>query len=119
MIESRPSDGPTVRSSRMIISAGKAPDRRTSASASAFSGVKFPSMIPLSLIWLLMIGADWTRLSRTIARRLSMFSPVTFANFTAPGAFRKNMTAGWLNLSRSTRAFFRSRPVTAAARLRT
>ena len=29
------------------------------------------------------------------------------------------MTAGWLNLSRSTRAFFRSRPVTAAARFRT
>ena len=48
-----------------------------------------------------------------------MFSPVTFANFTAPGAFRKNMTAGWLNLSRSTRAFFRSRPVTAAARFST
>src|SRR5450759_1697535 len=37
----------------------------------------------------------------------------------APWAFRKNMTAGWLNLSRSTRAFFMSRPVTAAARLST
>src|SRR5450756_1138224 len=119
LMKSRPSDGPTVRSSRMIISAGSAPERSTSERASAFSGVKFPSMMPLSLIWLLMFGADWTRLSSTIARRLLMFSPVTFANFTAPAAFRKNMTAGWLNLSRSTRAFFMSRPVTAAARLST
>ncbi len=57
-MESSPSDGPTVRSSRMIISAGSAPERRTSESASAFSAVKFPSMMPLSLIWLLITGAD-------------------------------------------------------------
>ncbi len=95
-IESSPSDGPTVRSSRISISAGSAPERRTSASASAFSAVNWPSMMPLSRIWPLIDGADCTRLSRTIARRLPMFSPVTLENFSAPCALRKNSTAGWL-----------------------
>ena len=72
-IESRPSDGPTVRSSSVVSDAGSEPLRRTSARSAACCGVKLPSMTPDSLIWLLMTGAETTLLSRTMARRRLTF----------------------------------------------
>ena len=43
-MESAPSDGPTVRSSRICTGAGSAPARRTMARSRASSTVKFPVM---------------------------------------------------------------------------
>ena len=67
--ESAPSDGPTVRSSRISIPAGSAPERNLRDRSSALSIVKLdPSMIPWSAITALMRGAEITLRSRTIAR---------------------------------------------------
>ena len=45
-IESRPSDGPTVRSSSVVSDAGSEPLRRTSERSAACCGVKLPSITP-------------------------------------------------------------------------
>src|SRR5437660_1440279 len=72
-MESAPSEGPTVRSSRYLIEAGNAPARSTSANSCALSWLKFPSIMPVSSMRPLITGADWTLWSRTIAILLPRF----------------------------------------------
>ena len=57
-IESAPSDGPTVRSSRYVSDAGSAPERSVSARSLASCCVKLPAMRPSSLIRPSMTGAE-------------------------------------------------------------
>ena len=73
-IESAPSSGPMVRSSRKVISAGSAPARSNTASCVLSSTVKLPVMIPdPPAMWLWITGAEITWLSRTMAKGLPMF----------------------------------------------
>src|SRR6266540_4070116 len=113
-IESSPSEGPTVRSSRYVRPAGRAPARSTSARSLASSGVKLPVICPVSVIRSWIRGADCTRLSRMIARNLPTLAPVAAENFSAPAAVRKNVTELEPNWPRDGRAFFKSRPVMTA-----
>ena len=109
-IESRPSEGPTVRSSRYVRPAGNAPARRTSARSLASSGVKLPLMMPESVIRSSILGADCTRLSRMMASCLPMLAPVAAPNFWEPAAVRKNEIVEEPNCPCAGRAFFKSRP---------
>ena len=74
-IESAPSEGPTVRSSRNCTGAGSAPARRTIARSVASSVVNPP------VIWARpdgmrsrIDGAEWTLPSRTMASRRPTFA---------------------------------------------
>ena len=67
-IESVPSDGPTVRSSRYLIPAGRAPERRIMARSFACCSVKRPLITPVSRIGSLMTAFSCTLLSSTTAR---------------------------------------------------
>ena len=67
-IESRPSDGPTVRSSSVVSDAGSEPLRSTSARSAACCCVKLPSIDAFAVdLGSLMFGAETTLLSRTMA----------------------------------------------------
>ena len=67
-MESWPSSGPMVRSSRNFIAAGSAPDRSSTARLVEDSTVKLPVMMPVPPpIWLWMVGAEITLSSSTMA----------------------------------------------------
>ena len=66
-MESAPSDGPTVRSSRYLIEAGSDPERNTSARSAASWKVNVPVMRPESSIRLWMLATERMRLSSTTA----------------------------------------------------
>ena len=95
--------------------AGRAPERSTIERSSASRWVKFPSIMPLSLICDLTFGAVITRPSRTMASPLPTFSPVSLPNALAPSGVRLNSTIGSRNWPKPGRAVFRSRPVTVRA----
>ncbi len=59
-IESRPREGPMLRSSRRPMLAGSEPARSTMASFSASCRLPIPVMTPLSKIRDSMTGADWS-----------------------------------------------------------
>src|SRR3989304_3527840 len=67
-MESAPSEGPTVRSSRYRMEAGSDPERSTRARSEACCKVKVPVMRPASSMRLWISATDWMRLSRTTAR---------------------------------------------------
>ena len=76
-IESAPSSGPMVRSSRKVISAGSAPARRSTASWVLSSTVKLPVMIPdPPAMWLWITGAEITSPSSTIAKGSPIWAAV-------------------------------------------
>src|SRR5207245_9706564 len=77
-IESAPSDGPTVRSSKYLIEAGSAPLRSSSARSCASCCPKRPSITPESSIRLLITGAESTRCSSTMAVCRPTFYEVPF-----------------------------------------
>ena len=84
-IESAPSEGPTVRSSRTCTGAWSAPVRSTIARSLASSKVKPPE------IWAWpegmrsrITGAEWTLPSRTIASPLPTFFSVASPKTRAP-----------------------------------
>ena len=112
-IESCPSDGPTVRSSRMFTGAGSAPARRTIARSVASSIVKEPviwACPPEIRSWI--TGAEWTMPSRTMARRFLTFSPVIRSKSFAPWALNLMDTCGSPKRSPIwTLAFSRASPV--------
>ena len=84
-IESDPREGPTVLSSIILTGAGSEPARRTMARSCASSAVKFPVMRaepPEIFSWI--TGAEYTFLSKTIARRFLTFSSVILAKIRAP-----------------------------------
>ncbi|KAF0239589.1 MAG: hypothetical protein FD167_4379, partial [bacterium] len=56
LIESAPKEGPTVRSSKKTILAGRAPERSIKARSSPVSLVKSPVICPLSLIRSFILG---------------------------------------------------------------
>src|SRR3972149_519911 len=66
-MESAPSEGPTVRSSRYRMEAGSEPERRTRARSEACCRVKVPVMRPASSMRLWISATDWMRLSSTTA----------------------------------------------------
>ncbi len=74
VIESRPSDGPTVRSSTTVMGAGSLPARRRIIVSRASSSEKLPVIdvgVPAGIL-LLMTGAFCTTPSSTSARYLPM-----------------------------------------------
>src|SRR5437660_1218846 len=84
-IESAPSSAPTVRSSRIVIGAGRAPARSSSARSLADCTVKLPEMMPLPpVIGSRITGALITLLSSTMANGLPTFWVVASANRRAP-----------------------------------
>ena len=108
-----PSSGPTVRSSRKVISAGKAPARKSTARLVDSSSVKLPVMIPdppVMADW--MVGAEMTLLSSTMAKGRPMFAPVYSPNFRAPVTSKLKLTAGRLFWSKEGWALVNSSPVT-------
>ena len=95
-IESRPSEGPTVRSSMISTSAGSAPARSTMARSLASSWVPLPVMMPRpSLILLWMTGAEYTDSSRTMAMRSPMCAPVMRLKSRTPSSVVEKLTMGW------------------------
>src|SRR3989304_1157712 len=58
-MESAPSDGPTVRSSRYLMEAGSDPERRTRARSEACCKVKVPGMRPAASMRLWVSATDW------------------------------------------------------------
>ena len=113
-IESRPSEGPTVRSSSVRMRAGSAPARRTSDSSSASAGVKFPSIWPLVRISARITGADLIFPSSTIGICLPMCSRVKFPNRSAAPTRRLKATTVLLHSPWEACAFCRSVPVITA-----
>ena len=84
-MESAPSDGPTVRSSRIWTGAGRAPARRMMARSRASSAVNPPE------IWACpegirsrITGAELTLPSRMMASRLPTLCSVTWPKIRAP-----------------------------------
>ena len=83
--ESAPSDGPTVRSSRMTTGAGRAPARRTIARSRASSTVNCPVITARPPgMRSFMRGAEYTLPSRMMARCLPTFCSVTSPKIRAP-----------------------------------
>ena len=96
-IESAPRSGPTVRSSRIVIGAGSAPARSSSARSLADCTVKLPEMMPLPpRIGSRITGALITLLSSTIAKGLPTLSRVASPNRLAPAASKRKLTTGSL-----------------------
>ena len=109
LIESAPRSGPTVRSSRMMSGAGKAPARSNSARSVADCTVKLPEMTPLPpRIGSRMTGAVITLPSRTMANGLPTFSFVASPKRRPPAESNLKLTTaslflkvGWASTSRS------------------
>ena len=97
--------------------AGKAPERSTSARSSACSEVKLPVMRAESVVMAsLMLGADRTSSSSTMASWLPTFFSVVLLNNRTPSLLRKNTTSARpLKSSWERRAFLRCCPVTEGA----
>ena len=119
--ESRPRDGPTVRSSMISTLAGRAPARRTMARSLASSLVRLPVMMerPLAiLVWI--TGAEYTAPSRTMARRSPMCAPVMRRKSCTPSSVVSKLTIGCPRYSTlwpmSTSAIFTMLPVISGLR---
>ena len=111
-IESAPRPGPTERSSKIIIGAGKAPDLRTRAKSFVSCVEKLPVICPLEKICDWITGALTTLPSRTIAKALPICLPVTLPNFLPPRADNWKETDGLLFLSNVGFASFNISPDT-------
>jgi len=92
-IESLPSPGPTDLSSNIIIGAGKAPDLKTNAKSLVSWTLNEPVIWPVENIWDCITGALTTLLSKTIAKGLPIFSPVTLPNFFT--SQRRKLERNW------------------------
>ena len=94
-IESAPRSGPTVRSSRMVSGAGKAPARSSNARSFASTVVKLPEMMPEPpMIGSRMTGALMTLPSSTMAKGRPTFALVTLPNFLAPVVSKRKLITG-------------------------
>ena len=96
-IESAPSPGPTVRSSKIIKGAGSAPARKSNAKSLASSVVNPPLICPLPpKMGSRITGALTTLLSKTMANGLFTFLRVTSANRLPPAVSNRKLTMGSL-----------------------
>src|SRR4030095_430367 len=92
-IESAPSEGPTVRYSRIVTGAARAPARSTMARSRASSTVNWPVMTARPPgIRSLMRGAEYRVPSRMMARRRPTFCSVTSPKMRAPVAVNSMAT---------------------------
>ena len=105
-IESLPKPGPTERSSKIIIGTGNAPDLKTNAKSLVSWREKLPVICPLEKIWDWITGALTTLPSKTMAKALPIFFPVTLPNFFPPIAESWKDTEGLLFLSKLELASF-------------
>ena len=96
--ESAPRSGPTVRSSRMVSGAGRAPARSSSAKSVVCCTVKLPLMMPRPPVMALRItGALITLPSRMMAKGRPTFFEVASPNLRAPTESKLKATTGWLS----------------------
>ncbi len=92
---SAPSSAPTVFCSTTFIGAGSEPDLSSSASWPAESVVKLPVISPDPVvIGVSMFGAEITRLSRTMAKRLPTLAELAAAKRWVPWPLKRKVMSG-------------------------
>ena len=104
-MESFPREGPTVKSCRVLSGAGRAPALSTTAKSLASSVVNVPLITARPpLMRSLIVGAEYTFPSNTIAIRFPTLAAVTRSNSRAPLLSKVTLTLGSLKSPIDTRA---------------